>query len=77
MASSTSSSKFEIDENETNLELIALVASKFLVDSSREDTKNILKDKQIENYETELLELSMKTLEEKLKLLEKEIKREE
>lgn len=77
MASSTSSSKFEIDENETNLELIALAASKFLVDSSREDTKNILKDKQIENYETELLELSMKTLEEKLKLLEKEIKREE
>lgn len=77
MASSTSSSKFEIDENETNLELIALVASKFLVDSSREDTKNILKDKQIENYETELLELSMKTLEEKLKLLEKEIRREE
>lgn len=35
------------------------------------------KDKQIENYETELLELSMKILEEKLKLLEKEIKREE
>ena len=34
MASSTSSSKFEIDENETNLELIALATSKFLVDSS-------------------------------------------
>lgn len=77
MASSTSSSKFEIDENETNLELIALATSKFLVDSSREHAKNILKDKQIENYETELLELSMKILEEKLKLLEKEIKREE
>lgn len=43
MASSTSSSKFEIDENETNLELIALAASKFLVDSSREHAKNILK----------------------------------
>lgn len=72
----SNSQKFEIDENETDPDVIAAKALKYLVDSSRDLAKEILLDQNITDP-VKIYRLSMFILEEKLEMLQKLLEKDE
>lgn len=72
----SNSQKFEIDENETDPDVIAAKALKYLVDSSRDLAKEILLDQNITDP-VKIYRLSMFILEEKLEMLQKQLEKDE
>ena len=72
----SNSQKFEIDENETDPDVIAAKALKYLVDNSRDLAKEILLDQNITDP-VKIYRLSMFILEEKLEMLQKQLEKDE
>ena len=72
----SNSQKFQIDENETDPDVIAAKALKYLVDSSRDLAKEILLDQNITDP-VKIYRLSMFILEEKLEILQKLLEKDE
>lgn len=72
----SNSQKFEIDENETDPDVIAAKALKYLVDSSRDLAKEILLDQNITDP-VKIYRLSMFILEEKLEMFQKQLEKDE
>lgn len=72
----SNSQKFQIDENETDPDVIAAKALKYLVDSSRDLAKEILLDQNITDP-VKIYRLSMFILEEKFEMLQKLLERDE
>ena len=72
----SNSQKFQIDENETDPDVIAAKALKYLVDSSRDLAKEILLDQNITDP-VKIYRLSMFILEEKLEMLQKLLEKDE
>ena len=72
----SNSQKFEIYENETDPDVIAAKALKYLVDSSRDLAKEILLDQNITDP-VKIYRLSMFILEEKLEMLQKQLEKDE
>ena len=72
----SNSQKFEIDENETDPDVIEAKALKYLVDSSRDLAKEILLDQNITDP-VKIYRLSMFILEEKLEMLQKQLEKDE
>ena len=72
----SNSQKFQIDENETDPDVIAAKALKYLVDSSRDLAKEILLDQNITDP-VKIYRLSMFILEEKFEMLQKILERDE